>query len=530
MKKSSSHSPLSSVSSEFLSLPPAGWTPESWKSKPIFQQPTYDDKAALQAAVDRVRMLPDLVHPNEVRQLREHLAEVAQGRRFLLQGGDCAERFMDCTSQKIESKIKILLQMSLVLTWGARMPTVKLGRVAGQYGKPRSSPTEVLPCGEVINSFKGDNVNGFQPDKASRQHDPSRLVDAHFYSAATLNHIRAIIKGGLADLHNLQTWDLNYVKSVVRRERYEAITCRISDSLDFMRSIGIDTKTEQIKQVDFFCSHEGLLLDYEAACTTVTPSGEAYDLSAHFLWIGERTRQLDGAHVEFFRGLANPIGVKVGPTTKPEELVALLDALNPAREVGKVTIITRFGARKVATVLPHLIKAVQDAGLSGIVVWACDPMHGNTFAVEGGLKTRAFDDILEELTSTFNIHRSLDSFLGGIHFELTGEHVTECVGGPEELEAADLKRQYTTYCDPRLNYSQSLSMSFCLADLLRKHREEGRGEAPKVFNHSPLLTPSNSLLNLSKLVLDEEDEEKGEEAYFPLTTISPKNDHDSLPF
>lgn len=512
-----------SSNSSSLSLPPTGWSIDSWETKPIHQQPEYQDQEALRAAISQVRALPSLVHPNEIRELRSQLAEVAQGKRFLLQGGDCAERFADCTSDKITAKLKILLQMSLVITWGARMPTVKLGRVAGQYGKPRSSPTEKLSNGEIVNSFKGDNVNSFEADKKMREHDPSRLVTSHFYSATTLNYIRAIIKGGFADLYNLQGWDLDQFKSIYRKERYEAITRRISDSLDFMDSIGMDTRTEQVKQVDFFVSHEGLLLNYEAACTTKTPEGEAYDLSAHFLWIGERTRQLDSAHVEFFRGIANPIGIKIGPTTRPDDLIKLLNIVNPTKEVGKITLISRFGAKKVETVLPSLIAAVHEAGYGGVVIWSCDPMHGNTYSVTEkvpistssdsstdvkeeiiNLKTRAFDDILEEVRVTFNIHRRMGSFLGGIHFELTGEHVTECVGGPEELVSSDLPRQYTTYCDPRLNYSQSLSMSFCLADLLRDHRETGRSIfGPKRFNNSPLLTPSSSVQNLAGLDHDD---------------------------
>ena len=465
------HSPVQTLPPDYL--PPLGWTIDSWRTKPIQQQPEYDDQSALQSALTQIRSLPPLVHPNEIKTLKAQLAEAVAGKRFLLQGGDCAERFMDCTEQNIEAKLKILLQMSLVLTWGANMPTVRIGRVAGQYGKPRSSPYESLPDGTQVHSFKGDNINGFEKTVEARRPDPQRLVQSHFYSHTTMNYIRALIKGGFADLHNSKAWDLGAFNDVAQRSRYEAITQRICHSLDFMNSIGISSQQESVRQVDYFSSHEGLHLDYEAACTRVMPSGEAYNLSGHFLWIGERTRQIDGAHVEFFRGISNPVGVKIGPTITPDELLELVKVLNPYNEPGKLTLITRCGANKVNDVLPPLINIVKASGYH--VLWICDPMHGNTYTANNGLKTRSFDDILCELTQTFLIHKQCNSYLGGIHFELTGEHVTECVGGPQDLQDGDLLQRYTTYCDPRLNYSQSLSMSFCISDLIRESREHQRG-------------------------------------------------------
>ncbi len=489
------------------------WSIDSWRNRPIFQQPSYDNPAELKSCIEKIKCLPPLVHVNEIRSLRKQLAEVAAGKRFLIQGGDCAERFQDCSNENIEGKLKILLQMSLVLTFGARMPTVRIGRLAGQYGKPRSSPTDVMPDGTSVPSFKGDNINGFEKTPEARRHDPQRLVLAHYHSACTLNYIRALIKGGIADLHNSYAWDLTTFRDPSKRSRYQDVANRICDSLDFMSSIGISPHLEQVKEVDFFSSHEALVLEYEAACTAfiqsdasfarvpsspttkssasassptsttatttatstsrsvtppIAPEGEYYDLSAHFLWIGERTRQLDGAHVEFFRGLKNPIGVKVGPSMKPDELIALIKALDPNNEPGRLTLITRLGASKVASTLPPLVHAVQNEGLA--VVWCCDPMHGNTYSTGDGIKTRAFEDILAELQSTFEVHAAEGSHLGGIHFELTGEHVTECVGGPENLDDKDLHLRYTTYCDPRLNYAQSLNMSFLIADLLKDTR------------------------------------------------------------
>lgn len=454
------------------------WSPYSWVGKPIKQQPSYSDKEAADKAKAKIRGLPPLVHPTEVDSLKRQLKEVARGERFLLQGGDCAERFVDCAQLTIEAKLKIILQMSLVLVWGAKIPTVRIGRVAGQYGKPRSSPTEKVTTldddGEeqqaVIPSYKGDNINGFEATAEERRHNPERLVQAYFHSAATLNYIRALIKGGYADLHQARHWDLGYVVNLERRKEYSDIAARIRDSLDFMDACGAGNSSA-IGTVDYFTSHEGLVLDYEAGLTREY-NGRHYNTSAHYVWIGDRTRQLDGAHIEYFRGIANPIGIKVGPTMKPDEIVPLVRAVSPDNEPGRVTLITRMGAKRVAELLPPIVRAVREANLE--VVWVCDPMHGNTHTTDGGIKTRHYDAILEEVMATFRLHIELGTHLGGVHFELTGENVTECIGGPEELGDDDLSTNYTSYCDPRLNYAQSMEMSFIVAKLLRGH--------PDVYN------------------------------------------------
>ena len=430
---------------------PSDWSIDSWRSRPISQQPDYKDVAARDTALDTLRRLPPLVHHAEVDELRHQLSDVAAGHRFFLQGGDCAERFQDCSQRPIEQKFKILLQMSLILTWGARIPTVRIGRVAGQYGKPRSSPIEKLPNGGgTIPSFKGDNINGFEATAESRAHDPHRLIEGHFHSAATLNYIRALIKGGYADLHQSKQWDLGGVVDRDKRTRYQEITKQIVDGLDFMEITGIQSRSQSaVKEVDFFTSHEGLVLDYESAVTKHVPNhlqrSTFYNLGAHFLWIGNRTRALDGAHVEYFRGIRNPIGIKVDADMTGGELITLLDRLDPAKEPGKITLITRFGADKIWSDLPKLIQAVQNAGRQYTTVWACDPMHGNTYTSSNGLKTRSFDAILAELKGTFEVHEQYGSHLGGVHFELTGENVTECVGGPQELGEHHLPINYTTY-------------------------------------------------------------------------------------
>lgn len=470
---------------------------------------------ALKSALETIRRLPPLVHQNEVDQLRQQLAEVAQGKRFLLQGGDCAERFQDCTREPIEAKLKIMLQISLILTWGGKIPTVRVGRVAGQYGKPRSSPTEKSADGTEIPSFKGDNINGFDANPSSRTHDPLRLVAGHFHSAATINYIRALIRGGLGDLHQSSHWDLGGVRDDWKRRRYEEIAAGIVEALEFMEIAGVPASTDRAtKEVDFFTSHEGLILDYESAVTyhiptssssnatfstlyppsapspssspasssslsssssssssssfssnTVSVGGKYYNLGAHFLWIGNRTRSINDAHIEYFRGIENPIGIKVDAETQVDELISLIRALDPLNRAGKITLISRIGYEKVWLALPRLIRGVRAD--KRLVVWSCDPMHGNTYTTEQGIKTRNFDHILAELTATFQVHQSLGSRLGGVHFELTGEDVTECIGGPQQLAESNLRLRYTTYCDPRLNYLQSMEVAFLLADLLR---------------------------------------------------------------
>lgn len=445
---------------------PQSWSPQSWRGKEIRQQPAYDDPALVEQVLNRVRTLPSLVHPGEVDTLREQLARAGRGEAFLLQGGDCAERFEDCTREALESKLKILLQMSLVLTWGARIPVVRIGRMAGQYAKPRSSDTETIH-GVVVPSYRGDNVNGIDPTLRARRPDPERLARAYFYSAATLNYIRALLDGGFADLHHPQHWDLGFVRSIARRAEYEGMRERMLDSLNFVESTGV-RGSAAFRTVEFYASHEALLLPYETAMT-VEVGGHWYNLGAHMLWVGERTRQWNGAHVEYLRGIENPVGVKVGPTISATELVELIRALEPANREGRVTLITRLGAAVVAGRLPALIAATREHGLN--VVWACDPMHGNTITTESGYKTRRFESILAELHETFEAHDQSGSHLNGVHFELTGEDVTECVGGAQELSEADLSRSYQTYCDPRLNYGQSLEMAFLLAQKLQRRRQ-----------------------------------------------------------
>ena len=446
---------------------PLNWSRNSWRSKPIKQQPRYPNAEALQCALNSVQTLPPLVDHGEVEALRAHLAKAARGEAFLLHGGDCAERFSDCHKNAIEAKLKILLQMSLVLTWGGRIPVIRVGRMAGQYAKPRSKDSETVD-GVELPSYRGDNVNAIDPDPSARLADPQRLVKAYYHSAATLNYARALVDGGFADLHHPQHWDLGFVRSNTNREEYEDIVARLRDTIDFVESTGV-RGTATLKTVELFCSHEGLLLDYEEAFTE--PVGENwYNLGAHFLWIGDRTRQLDGAHVEYFRGLENPIGVKAGPSIQPDELVKLITTLEPANRPGRITVITRLGAEKVAELLPPLINAVSEAGRA--VTWVCDPMHGNTVSTGTGLKTRDYDSILTELEGAFAVHQAAGSHLGGVHFELTGEDVTECTGGPQELSVADLSRSYETYCDPRLNYAQSLEMALRIAQRLQSQRRE----------------------------------------------------------
>ncbi len=442
---------------------PPAWTPWSWRDRPIQQQPSYRDQAAVDAVLREISSLPPLVFSGEVDHLRRMLAECESGKRFLLQGGDCAERFVDCRPEMITNKLKILLQMSLVLSYGARMPVVRVGRIAGQFAKPRSKETEVVG-GKEMQSYRGDNINAFEPEEQGRQPDPRRLLRSYHNSAMTLNFIRALISGGFADLHHPEQWDLRGFKGGNQHERYNNLVKQIHDAISFMETLG-GVRSEALGSVDFFTSHEGLLLGYEEALTRQVPrSDRFYDLSGHMLWIGERTRQINGAHVEFFRGVANPIGVKVGPSVTGKDVVDLLQTLNPANEQGKIVLITRFGAGRVAPSLPALIEAVRKAGMN--CLWCCDPMHGNTVNSDSNLKTRDFSAILSELEQTFSIHRQQGSRLGGVHFELTGENVTECLGGSEGIRDSDLSRNYATYCDPRLNYSQSLEMAFLISSML----------------------------------------------------------------
>ena len=436
------------------------WTPHSWQSLPVPQQPEYPHPGELEKVLARLRTLPPLVVAEEVDRLRALLAEASLGKRFLLQGGDCAERFQDCTAEAIADKLRVLLQMSVVLTHSGRRPVVRVGRIAGQYAKPRSNDWEEIQ-GIRIPSYRGDLINGIEASLDSRQPNPERLERAYFHAAATLNHIRALIEGGFADLHHPERWDLHQAS----HEAYRAILDQVRESLDFLSTLG-NLDRGALERIDFFTSHEALLLGYEAALTRWVPRAGYYNLGAHMLWVGERTRVLGGAHLEYLRGLRNPLGIKVGPSATPEALLEILALLNPEDQAGRITLITRFGAGSIGEALPPILKAVKRSGRS--VLWSCDPMHGNGTTTGSGLKTRSFEAILSELKQAFECHREAGTHLGGVHFELTGENVTECLGGGEKISEADLAKAYATGCDPRLNGNQSLEMAFLIADMLRK--------------------------------------------------------------
>jgi 3-deoxy-7-phosphoheptulonate synthase len=441
---------------------PAPWNPHSWQRCPAAQQPAYDQPSEVEAVLARLRRLPPLVVPGEITRLRGLLAEAAAGRRFLLQGGDCAERFQDCTPEAIEGKLRVLLQMSVALTHGGRKPVVRVGRIAGQFAKPRSKPTELIQ-GRELPSYRGDLINGLEPDPASRRPDPGRMLEAYYHSAATLNHLRALTASGFADLHHPERWELPGGSGEV--PAYRRTLDQVRESLDFLEALG-GIQRDVLERIDFFTSHEALLLPYEEALTRWSgEEGGTYNLGAHTLWVGERTRQLDGAHLEYLRGLRNPLGVKVGPSATPDHLVALLDLLDPDREPGRITLISRFGATRIQAALPPLVAAVR--ATDHPVLWSCDPMHGNGVESASGLKTRDFAAILAELRLAFELHRAQGSHLGGVHIELTGEAVTECTGGTERLSEADLSKAYETGCDPRLNGTQSLEMAFLIAEMTR---------------------------------------------------------------
>lgn len=431
------------------------------------QQPTYPDPAAVQAAVQRLRGLPPLVFAGECDELKAKLAAVARGEAFLLQGGDCAETFDGVTADNVRNKLRVLLQMAVVLTYAASVPVVKLGRLAGQYAKPRSSDIETR--GEVsLPAYRGDAANGFAFTEDARVPDPQRLVEVYHASAATLNLVRAFVTGGYADLRQVHAWNTSFVRSSDVGARYEQLADEIARALTFMQAIGADPA--EFHRVDFHSSHEALVLEYEHAMTRIDSRTQSpYDVSAHFVWIGERTRQLDGAHVELLSHIRNPIGVKLGPTTTADDAIALAERLDPHREPGRLTFITRMGAGKIRDLLPPLVEKVEAAGVQ--VAWVCDPMHGNTFEASSGYKTRRFDDVIDEVQGFFDVHRSLGTWPGGIHVELTGDDVTECVGGGEELAEADLGNRYESVCDPRLNRVQSLELAFLVADMLRRRDE-----------------------------------------------------------
>ncbi len=447
----------------------ADWSLTSWRSRPALQMPVYPDAASLGAAEARLRRYPPLVFAGEARKLKASLAKVAAGEAFLLQGGDCAESFADFTANNIRDTFRVLLQMAVVLTYGAGVPVVKVGRMAGQFAKPRSSNVEKV--GDVeLPSYRGDNVNGFEFTADARRPDPERMVQAYNQSAATLNLLRAFAQGGYADLHEVNRWNLDFVRSSPASERYQDLAARLDETLNFMAACGLTSATTpQIAETDFFTSHEALLLQYEEALTRVdSTSGDWYDCSAHMLWIGDRTRQPDGAHVEFMRGVRNPIGFKCGPSLSPEDTLRLIDTLNPANEPGRIVLIVRMGAEKVAEKLPALVRAVEREGKS--VVWSCDPMHGNTITANNGRKTRHFDSILNEVKAFFAVHRAEGTHPGGVHFEMTGQEVTECIGGSTDITVDNLNERYETQCDPRLNASQALELAFLLAEQLKSER------------------------------------------------------------
>ena len=442
------------------------WSPTSWRGFPADQQPEWPDDAAFEQSLKKLSALPPLVFAGEARNLTTALGEVAAGKAFLLQAGDCAESFHEFSADNIRDKLRVILQMAVVLTYGSGVPCTKVGRIAGQFAKPRSAATERIGDLELP-SFRGHMVNDDLPDAAARIPDPTRLVASYHQAASTLNLVRAFTKGGFADLSQVHVWNQQFVASSAEGRRYEAIANEIDRAMRFMRACGIDLEhSASLHQVDFWTSHEALILGYEEALTRRDSlTGDWYDCSAHLLWIGERTRQIDGAHFEFLRGVGNPVGCKLGPTTTADEAVAVCERLNPDRVPGRLTLVVRMGAERVGDALPPVVRAVTAAGHP--VVWACDPMHGNTFTSAMGRKTRHFDDVLAEVREFFAVHRALGTWPGGVHIELTGDDVTECLGGAEEVLEDHLDNRYTTMCDPRLNARQSLDLAFRVAELLR---------------------------------------------------------------
>ena len=455
-------------------MPP--WSPASWRTHPVRQMPAYPDPAALAAVEQRIAGYPPLVFAGEARRLKAGLALAAEGRAFVLQGGDCAESFGGFNATNIRDTFRVLLQMAVVLTFGASVPVIKLGRMAGQYAKPRSSETETVD-GVSLLTYRGDTINGPDFTAADRTPDPARMETAYFQSAGTLNLLRAFASGGYADLNEVHRWNLSFAARSPLASRYMELAARIDETLRFMAACGVSSvSTPQIRETDFYTSHEALLLPYEQALTrNDSTSGEWYACSAHFLWIGDRTRQPDGAHVEFLRGVRNPIGIKVGPSTTVADLLRLIETLNPADEPGRITLISRMGADRVRDALPPLLRAVQAEGRR--VLWLCDPMHGNTVTTASNVKTRFFESILKEVRGFFDVHAAEGSWAGGVHVEMTGLDVTECVGGAHDLTEADLGMRYETFCDPRLNAEQSLELAFQVAEELKSRRAPQRPAA-----------------------------------------------------
>ena len=452
---------------------PKEWTPQSWRNYTAAQMPAYPDAAALASVEEKLAGYPPLVFAGEARQLRKKLAEVCEGRAFMLQGGDCAEAFADFNPDSIRDTLRVLLQMSVVLTYGAALPVVKVGRMAGQFAKPRSSDIE-MQDGVELPSYRGDIVNDIAFEEAARQPDPNRQLQAYAQAASSLNLLRAFTQGGYASLTRVHSWNLDFVDNSPQSERYQDMADRITEAVAFMEACGVsDISTPDIRRTTLYTSHEALLLGYEEAMTRIdSTSGRWYDTSAHLVWIGERTRDLDGAHVEFCRGIANPIGVKAGPGMSGDDLLKLCDTLNPTNKPGKLTVISRMGREKLQEGLPPLIRAIEREGRK--VVWTCDPMHGNTIKSNGGYKTRPFDSILGEVDAFLQIHRAEGTHAGGLHIEMTGQDVTECTGGAQEITPEDLQNRYHTQCDPRLNASQSLELAFLIAGSLKEARDADR--------------------------------------------------------
>ena len=449
------------------------WTSSSWRDRPIVQVPDYPDPAVLKTVEAELSAMPPLVFAGEVQGLRDHLGKAAMGESFLLQGGDCAESFTEFSADYIRDTFKVMMQMAVVLTFGASMPVVKVARMAGQFAKPRSAPTETID-GVELPSYRGDMVNGIGFTAAERIPDPERLKQVYHQSAATLNLIRAFASGGLADLEKVHSWTLDFIKDSDEASRYEELAARIDETMNFMRACGVTSTTSQsLRETQLYTSHEALLLNYEEAFTrqdTITAEGSQFSTTAHMLWIGDRTRQIDGAHVEYMRGISNPIGLKCGPSLDPDDLLRLIETLNPDNIPGRLTLISRMGAGKVREGLMPLLEKVRASGHN--VLWCCDPMHGNTIKASSGYKTRKVEDVFEEVRGFFEAHDAAGTYPGGVHFEMTGSNVTECIGGGvDEVMEEDLSDRYHTVCDPRLNATQSLELAFLIADLMKKRRD-----------------------------------------------------------
>jgi 3-deoxy-7-phosphoheptulonate synthase len=455
------------------------WTPNSWRNKPIQQVPEYPDPAALVEVEKQLASFPPLVFAGEARNLKKALARVARGEAFLMQGGDCAESFAEHGANNIRDFFRVFLQMAVVLTYAAALPVVKVGRIAGQFAKPRTSPTEKRD-GVELPSYRGDIINGNDFTVAARTPDPRRQIEAYRQSAATLNLLRAFAQGGYANLGSVHQWMLGFVKDSPQSRRYKELADRISEALGFMQACGLNLESHpELRATDFYTSHEALLLGFEEALTRVdSTTGDYYCTSGHMVWIGDRTRQADHAHVEYCRGIKNPLGLKCGPSSKPDELLRLLDILNPDNEAGRMTLICRMGSDKAADLLPPLVRAIKREGR--VVLWSCDPMHGNTISAASGYKTRPFDRILSEVKTFFAVHQAEGTYAGGVHLEMTGQDVTECTGGARMITEGDLNDRYHTFCDPRLNAEQSIDLAFLLAELLKKEREARAQPLPAV--------------------------------------------------